>query len=230
MSTAADPSEGHNPYVAPQALATDPTIPVDDARAFRLACLPAEGTVKLIGLFYLINILLIVIHTGLTLSSGRLVEEVQSQAKSPLITADLIRGFIIGTAVVGIILDVLFGLGLRMLWNVIRWVVVVLIALQFLGGIFSLLTVPASLGVGRGFGDAIAAFLPFVSGTVYLVFAVFLGGSSASPVFTREYKEVIAASPDLHPSLGGRDRLFIGLYATAALLNLANLARVAFLG
>ncbi len=218
--------EEDNPYRPPSAKVDDAEgtsgrrglfddVEPENPAAIRARYLSREATVRTIGLIYFLAVGLSLVNLGLILSFPQLQADMIKALNSPMWTAEAVRYLMIGGVLFGSLINVILAIGLRAYLNPMRWIVVIFIVLAFLASIRNLFTMMST-------SLALDAIFSFVSTVVFLNYAIFLASSKSSPIFTSEFRAAVAATPEIKPTFGPRDKVFLGLYGLVFVLAFAT--------
>ena len=177
----------------------------------RTAHLPAEATVRTIGLVFILIGLTFLLNIGLTLFVPRVGEMIVGQAARAGAEVSLFRTILFFVMFLGCALNIVLGLALRDLKDWARWAVIVVTGLGLLGQILSrvfLSTDPARGAFEPGLG--LLALLLGAGISVYMIFRLLMPESAF--VCSKHYRFAVSETLRIRPSMGFRDRALLGVF------------------
>jgi hypothetical protein len=221
------PADESNPYAPPREPAASPgdelifDVPDDSAERLRKTYAAAEATVQAIGLYFYLGAASSVISAVLAIASPRYTQAITERAGAAgnvAMAPAMMRVIMVVGGVFGVAFNLFLGWSLRKLYAWARWIVVVVSAIGILGVIQSMFVLRMGLTV-----DTVALGFTAIL-QIYLI--VRLLGAGTGIVTSDRYRSAVIRTPELKPSLGVPDWVFLGT-AAAVLggLLVANLAR-----
>jgi hypothetical protein len=188
----------------------------DDAEArVRAAHLPAEATVRTIGLVYLLLGVTFLLDLSLIQFVPRMGEMIVKQAAAAGAEVSLFRTILFFVMFFGFVLDIILGLGLRELKNWARWTIIVVTGLGLLAR-FRVFLSPDLLrqSFGPGLGSLVS--LIGVGISVYIIFRLLTPESAF--VCSKHYRFAVSETLRIRPAMGFRDWVFLGVFLVNCVL------------
>jgi hypothetical protein len=199
--------------IAGQSLHLDDAAEASD----RAAHLPAEATVRTIGLVYLLSGVGLLLNAVLTTIVPRMGEMIVSQAAASGIEVSQLRTILFFAMFLGCALDIVLGLALRDLKNWARWAIIVVTGLALMGrvGSWALLgSNPLRLSFEPGLGLLVLIIGAGIS--LYIIFRLLTPESAF--VCSKHYRFAVSETLRIRPAMGFRDWALLGVFLANYLL------------
>jgi hypothetical protein len=197
------------------------TLHLDDESeaSVRAAHLPAEATVRTIGLVLILIGVNFLLGIGLAFSSPRMGETIAKQAALAGVDSSIVRNILFFVGFVGFALYVALGLALRELKDWARWTVVVLTGLGLVSRVSStVLLGPDQLRQALTPGHRGLETLIGLGISVYLIFRLLTPESAF--VCSKHYRFAVSETLRIRPAMGLRDWALLIVFLLNSVLGL----------
>ena len=195
------------------------SLHLDDASeaSDRAAHLPAEATVRTIGLVYLLSGVGLLLNAVLTTVVPRMGELIVSQAAASGVPVSQVRTILFFVAFLGCALDIVLGLGLRDLKNWARWAIIVVTGLGLMGRVGSWVLL-SSNPFRQTFEPSLGLLVLLIGAGISLYIIVRLLTRESAFVCSKHYRFAVSETLRIRPAMGSRDWALLGVFLANFLL------------
>jgi hypothetical protein len=224
MSGISDRNPHDNPYRAPESelipqieqmsgfLGQESKSEID----LRHHYLPAEATVRTIGLIQLLMVAVSLISIGLILFANAFAGMIETQAATSKLDPIVMRNGMVFFKVLGMSIALVLGLGLRELKNWARWTIIVFNTV----GLLARIPVYLNPTLMRWAVVPVAESIVSTGFAIALVVLLLLPGSGF--VCSKHYRFVVSETREIRPKLSVRDKILLGAFLLNCVLGVAS--------